>query len=604
MKIKICFILLLFSFGYAKAQLLTGYPNFITDTSSRVDIVLDATLGNKGLINYSNPSDIYVHIGVITSESSSPSDWKYTKFNWGANNAESKASYIGSNKWVYAIVGGLRSYFGITNTSEKILKIAILFRDGTGTTVHRNADESDMYLTIYQQGLQVKIFNPFNEPEFVSSPLAIEKSIGENITIIARSSEISSLKLYLNGSQVGFTNLDSTITATPTLKSYGKHMIVAEAVTANETKYDTVFFNVAPRGNGLIIAAGAEWVCIDTAKLVLQDIDQLINSGIFTPGRSTVIVNSKIFPTSIGSAYGTSLSFFNLKINVIQNVRLAQNIGITKKITFQNGNLNVQNYTIQMNSGSVILYESENARLMDDVGNTGQVVITKNVLRSAIQNPGNLGVEFLPGSSGFGDIKVTRFCANAPASNTFKSIGRYYGLTKINPGNVTMRFYYLNAELNGVFPSNAMLYHSVDNGVTWTSFFPSVIDTITKYLQVNLITDINGLWAIGNPLGAKPTMVQQEKGKWLDKEDKIFSLLTVYPNPAHGRLFVRLNSKCEGAAHLEIYSAAGNLLRHTQLNLKKGENDFPISTIGLNPGIYTLVLHNHLLKMTAKTIIQ
>src|ERR1043166_3961065 len=111
MKKLILFPLLMFVIA-ANAQLLTWTPDFIHEASNPVTITMDANYGNKGLLNYTPTTDVYVHIGVITNKSSSSSDWKYVKFTWGTTNAAAQCTYLGNNKWQYAINGGLRTYFG------------------------------------------------------------------------------------------------------------------------------------------------------------------------------------------------------------------------------------------------------------------------------------------------------------------------------------------------------------------------------------------------------------------------------------------------------------------------------------------------------------
>jgi len=64
------------------AQLIRSDPDFPTVNDS-VTITYDASQGNKGLMGFDG--DVYAHAGVITSESSSPSDWKHAPSSWGDN---------------------------------------------------------------------------------------------------------------------------------------------------------------------------------------------------------------------------------------------------------------------------------------------------------------------------------------------------------------------------------------------------------------------------------------------------------------------------------------------------------------------------------------
>ncbi|HNR17241.1 MAG TPA: hypothetical protein PKG90_11300, partial [Chitinophagaceae bacterium] len=145
---------LLFSIAFtaftAGAQLLTWTPDFAKDNDN-ITITMDASKGNQGLLNYATPGDVYVHIGVITSASTSATDWRYSKFTWATTTAAAQATSLGGNKWSYTITN-IRAFFNApagVPSGEVIQKIAILFRNGTGTVVQRNADASDMFIPVY-----------------------------------------------------------------------------------------------------------------------------------------------------------------------------------------------------------------------------------------------------------------------------------------------------------------------------------------------------------------------------------------------------------------------------------------------------------------------
>ena len=140
----ILFSITLLCWCFSQAQLLKWSPAFIQEGSSAISITANATLGNKGLLDHVPANDVFVHIGAITNLSAGAADWKYVKFTWGTTNGAANAANTGSNQWTFTINGGLRSFFGITNTAEKIQKIAILFRSGNGSKVLRNEDASDM----------------------------------------------------------------------------------------------------------------------------------------------------------------------------------------------------------------------------------------------------------------------------------------------------------------------------------------------------------------------------------------------------------------------------------------------------------------------------
>jgi len=253
--------LLLFPFFFsiliANAQLLSWTPDFIHESSNPVTITMDATYGNKGLLNYNPTTDVYVHIGVITSKSTSSSDWKYVKFTWGTTTAAAQCTYLGSNKWKYTISGGLRSYFGITDAGETIQKIAILFRNGNGTVVQRNANGSDMYIPVYDNGLYARIDAPYSQPLYDPTPEPITKHVGDSLTIIAKASLAGTLKIYLNDSLLKTASNATTATVNTTIKVSGNQRIVAEAISGGTSK-DTLQFFVASSNTILPLPPGVK----------------------------------------------------------------------------------------------------------------------------------------------------------------------------------------------------------------------------------------------------------------------------------------------------------------------------------------------------------
>src|SRR5215510_8338628 len=82
----------------AWSQLLTWTPNFAKDNDN-ITITMDATKGNQGLQNYTPVSDVYVHVGVITNLSTSPTNWRYVLFTWGTTPPAAQATSLGNNKW-------------------------------------------------------------------------------------------------------------------------------------------------------------------------------------------------------------------------------------------------------------------------------------------------------------------------------------------------------------------------------------------------------------------------------------------------------------------------------------------------------------------------
>ena len=111
------------------AQVVTFEPNFATQYDS-VTIYFDATQGNGALEGFTGR--VFLHTGVITSESTSGSDWKYVPAGWESYPANLEAEQVDENRWKFTYAPDIRTFFGITGTTEEVLEIAALFK-GTRT---------------------------------------------------------------------------------------------------------------------------------------------------------------------------------------------------------------------------------------------------------------------------------------------------------------------------------------------------------------------------------------------------------------------------------------------------------------------------------------
>lgn len=265
------------------SQLLTWSPEFPTETTSGFSVTVDAVKGNQGLVNHS-PVDVYVHIGVITNLSSGSSDWKYVKSAWGSTDAAYRATpAAGSNRWTYTIPSNLRAFFNVTNPNEKIEKIAILFRSGNGSKKQANADGSDMYIPVYTTDMAVRINQPPFEPKFNPVPETISKTVGDAIAVTAVANKASTMKIFLNGTEIETASGATTISANPTIVDPGNQTIIAEADDGTVTSRDTLSFfvsgsvNIAPLPAG--VRQGINYIDATTATLVL-----------YAPGKGRVAV--------------------------------------------------------------------------------------------------------------------------------------------------------------------------------------------------------------------------------------------------------------------------------------------------------------------------
>ncbi len=238
----------------SQSQLLTWTPDFPKDNDN-ITITVDATKGNQGLLGFSG--NVYVHIGVITNLSTSPTNWRYSKFTWGSTEAAAQATSLGSNKWSFTI-NNIRSFFNVPG-AETIQKIAILFRSGgcsSDCLAQRNADGSDMYVPVYDNNLAVRFTAPLMQPLSTPAPELLNKVVGDNINVTAIANASSNMRLLLNGTVVQTASNVTTISANPTLTTSGNQTLVAEATIGAITKTETINFFITPASTIAALPAG------------------------------------------------------------------------------------------------------------------------------------------------------------------------------------------------------------------------------------------------------------------------------------------------------------------------------------------------------------
>ena len=237
-------------FLQSSAQLLTWTPAFPKDNDNVV-ITMDATKGNQALLNYTPTSDVYVHIGLITSASTSPTDWRYSKFTWATTTAAAQATYIGNNKWQYTVTN-VRQFFnqpaGVP-AGETIYKIAILFRNGSGTIAQRNADGTDMYVPIYTNALAGRFTVPLMQPTYEPIPEPLNLSVGNSLPITAITNQNANISILLNWTTINTGTNVTTLSANPTITTPGTNTVVFQASNGTESTADTFTFFVSPAIN-------------------------------------------------------------------------------------------------------------------------------------------------------------------------------------------------------------------------------------------------------------------------------------------------------------------------------------------------------------------
>ena len=194
------FFLIAFSFSQSVVEHEPLFPSI----DKPIRIIFYADRGTKGLMNFSG--DVYAHTGVITSKSSTPSDWRYVKTNWGQNTNETKLTRTSNN--VYELkIENIRSYYGLGAT-EEVLRLAFVFRSSDTSREGKDYGGKDIFVDLGSEGLKIVLIEPLIS---APNPLLVTKDTTVTLKAIANASSetINTFQLWINNTLIQTATSDT-----------------------------------------------------------------------------------------------------------------------------------------------------------------------------------------------------------------------------------------------------------------------------------------------------------------------------------------------------------------------------------------------------------
>jgi 1,4-alpha-glucan branching enzyme len=240
-------------------QIITTSPELPIDNGS-VKIIFDAAQGNAALKDYTG--DVYAHTGVLTDKSSGSGDWKYVKNAWGVNTPETKLTRIDNNTYELNI-SNIRSYYGVPS-SEKILKLAFVFRSADSQKEGKEAGNKDIFYDVYEDKFALKITSN-------KGPVII--ALNEEMIVSAASTQKASFTLLMNETQIKSLTDTSRINDTLSFTTPGDYWIKIKSTAETQTLSDSVYVsvhgdqNISPLPEG--VRMGINYINNQTVTLVL-----------------------------------------------------------------------------------------------------------------------------------------------------------------------------------------------------------------------------------------------------------------------------------------------------------------------------------------------
>lgn len=204
---------------------VTTQPQLLQEDSENVVLTYSASspLGNDGLRDLPSSEFVYAHIGVITTASSSNSDWRHVVAPWpekdgsnaqAANLDKNRLRYLTANLYQLTI-GNLRSYFDITDPAEHIKKIAIVFRNADGTRTGKTKEDGDIFIDVVNDGFELAL--TADHDRLISAPTTV--------TFTLTATKAADLALSVNGTRFATQANTTTLKASYKFEKTGTYTV-------------------------------------------------------------------------------------------------------------------------------------------------------------------------------------------------------------------------------------------------------------------------------------------------------------------------------------------------------------------------------------------
>jgi hypothetical protein len=320
------------------------------------------------------------------------------------------------------------------------------------------------------------------------------------------------------------------------------------------------------------VLPGARIVTTDTISLVLNNAG-LTNDGDYIAGKGRVIFTGDM--ATAGSFIGGQhpIAFYDVVIDkTAHDVQLNGNAAIGGSVVLHSGNLQLNNYMLDLGSTGRIMGESERACITGVEGGTIRVEALLD--GSGEANPGNIGIGILADAY-MGRTVITRGHVQQVSASGQYGIGRYFDIAPEVAGGISagLRFYYLDRELAGIGKDRLTIFSTEGSQGNWRSWG-------------NDAADLSGNWVAKNKIGqlSRFTLATSEvKGQSAGS-------MEVYPNPATTGMFrAVLYSPTEKDIVMGLYDQPGHLLAYRKVHCLAGTNEVTWDVAGRAKGVYYLV---------------
>ncbi len=220
----------------------------------------DLSKGNAALKG--STTDLYLHAGLIPVNGGS---WQHVATDWSKNDNAYKLKFISAG--LYSFTFTPSKFFNLTNGGE-FGQMALLVRNGDGSLVQRNKNNSDLFLPLVTSNTQaIRFVSPTLQP---TDPITLEQmyTVGDNLKLKVQATQSGKISIWDNGLLLAESSAGLSLEKSLSLQSNGLHELEARLEAGGKIYFSKaqLFVQSKPTIAALPIGVNANGTTINREK--------------------------------------------------------------------------------------------------------------------------------------------------------------------------------------------------------------------------------------------------------------------------------------------------------------------------------------------------
>ena len=310
---------------------------------------------------------------------------------------------------------------------------------------------------------------------------------------------------------------------------------------------------------GIHITPGLHMVVNGSPSLVFNNAS-MVNNGEFSAGGSSLLFTGDSSATRPFIGGNVPVAFYDLVIDRPgDDLLLNNNIAVAGKVILNRGNLQLNNFLLDLGSSGSIQGERANSCITG--ANGGIITVTTFLNAPCAVNPGNIGVEITSERN----LSYTVISRGHLLQSGGSSIQRYFDITPQLDAPSSLRFFYLEGELAGKIKEQLTVFSGQAGDSRLSLRGRDGFDPTGNWVLKRNVS-LTHRWTLA--VGSKQASGDAD-------------IATIYPNPVRDVFVLRAVRDRAGSGVIYLFDGTGHLLEEKTVYWQAG-----INTVGWDIGKY------------------